>query len=362
MRVNIISDKILLCSSRKYRLWYKNGNIFSTGNDTAEYVFLGTLANMNIEHVRLSKYRILQRMLRLAPRCGIFVSESIAIISFYGYVIRIEIEENKIEIEHQFRKDMNNPLTFCKLAGIEGFGDGVYYGEYFGNAKEEEVRIYRRTDEGKWAVAYCFPSGTVRHIHNIVGDCQNKCVYVLAGDEDRQSAIWKFMDNFKSYEIIGGGSQQYRACVGYSFKAGFFYATDSPLEKNHIYYMKEFGIKPESVLEIEGPCIYGRKIGEELYALSTSVEPDSRIKGLRYMLSYRKGKGVKSYNSKVYIGNPERGFVEILSAKKDIFPMLLFGFGTFLFPNVTVGELIITGQSLKRYDGKTISINTDEIY
>ncbi len=82
--------------------------------------------------------------------------------------------------------------------------------------------------------------------------------------------------------------------------------------------------------------------------------------GWKYRLSYSRGLGVKSWTSKIYIGNPENGFKVILTGKKDIFPMLLASFGTFLFPKVETKALFITGQSLIGYDGKTFEIEYDK--
>ena len=46
-----------------------------------------------------------------------------------------------------------------------------------------------------------------------------------------------------------------------------------------------------------------------------------------------------------------------LKFKKDLWPMLLFQFGNCLFPDVELDdELLVCPQSVKRYDGKTVSI------
>ena len=46
----------------------------------------------------------------------------------------------------------------------------------------------------------------------------------------------------------------------------------------------------------------------------------------------------------------------MFKAKKDWFPMLLFQFGNFLFPQMETDRLIVTGQSVSKLDGKTVEI------
>jgi len=69
------------------------------------------------------------------------------------------------------------------------------------------------------------------------------------------------------------------------------------------------------------------------------------------------GKGVKDRYSHIYLGSPQNGFKEIMRAKKDIFPMTLFGFGNFQFPNGLSDEIIMTGHGLEKYDGKTFKFS-----
>src|SRR5215471_1738119 len=62
--------------------------------------------------------------------------------------------------------------------------DHVFWGEYFDNPRRDEVHIYASTDRGShWDIAYTFPTGEIRHVHNIVYDRWENCFWILTGDE-----------------------------------------------------------------------------------------------------------------------------------------------------------------------------------
>lgn len=56
----------------------------------------------------------------------------------------------------------------------------VFWGEYFDNAQRDEVHIYGSQNAGAtWSIAYTFPKGAIRHVHNIVHDPWANCVWIL---------------------------------------------------------------------------------------------------------------------------------------------------------------------------------------
>ena len=79
----------------------------------------------------------------------------------------------------------------------------VYWGEYFDNPHRDEVHIYASTDHGlTWNVAYTFPQGAIRHVHNIVYDKWEDCLWVLTGDNGPECRILKASCDFHT---CGGG-------------------------------------------------------------------------------------------------------------------------------------------------------------
>ncbi|WP_196008641.1 hypothetical protein [Parabacteroides distasonis] len=95
---------------------------------------------------------------------------------------------------------------------------------------------------------------------------------------------------------------------------------------------------------------------------STTVEPAivkkySRKEMLRYLLTLKKGKGVKDYKSHLYLGSLKNGFRDVYSAKKDLFPMGLFQFGALKFPetnNLNISKLVLYQISTVKHDMDTL--------
>ncbi|SCZ78643.1 hypothetical protein [Pseudobutyrivibrio xylanivorans] len=355
MTSKIVSNNKLICYSNKYFIFSKGPKIFiSSDINCREYktvnIPVGSLKQM------LGSARLFARALRLEPRCGIFVDDTTALITYHGAIYRVDCTNGQIELEHNFRAEMNNPLNLVKIQGISGFEDGIYYGEYFLNHEGTAVNIYKRDNNASWNVIYTFPAGSIYHIHGLVPCKEKDCVYILTGDKDAESGIYEARNGFQDVKVIVSGKQAYRACVALPTENGLLYTTDTPLETNYLYYL-DFETKELKVIsEINGPCIYGRLVSNNEMVFSTSVEPDSRLPRWKYELSKKVGPGVKDNYSHVYIASYENGNIdieEVFKAKKDILPMGIGQFGAIMFP-AGEGDLYITGQALRKYDNKTV--------
>ena len=64
----------------------------------------------------LSKSKLISRLLRLNPRAAIALDEKQVLLSIKGYIIRIDIFNGNQTIEHAFRANMNNPLSFSRIS------------------------------------------------------------------------------------------------------------------------------------------------------------------------------------------------------------------------------------------------------
>lgn len=345
----------VLCINKKTILIYRKGSIYLLDENNKNRIKLMTLSGVkNI----LSKIRIFERLLRLEPRCAVpGKADGTYLVSWNGKLLLLDTSKKNIQIVMNYRQGMNNPLALQKVCDLQGFDDGFYFGEYFGNSNREKVCIYRIENETVHKM-YSFPENSILHIHGCVPDYFHNRLLILTGDNDSESGIWEVKDNFNIIQPLICGSQQFRACVAFANEDGIVYATDTPLEDNAIYHYSNETCKVEKIYDMPGPCIYGRSIklkdGKDVYFFVTSVEPDSSLSRWRYILTYKLGKGVKKRKSCIVVGNIERGFEVIHEIHKDILPMLLFQFGNIQFPySDMVEEIYLTMTALSKYDGKT---------
>ena len=195
----------------------------------------------------------------------------------------------------------------------------IFWGEYFDNPAREEVHIYASTDSGAtWSVAYTFPKGAIRHVHNIVHDPWQDCLWVLTGDYGDECRILRAACDFSRVEAVLQGKQQARAVAAVPTEDGLYFSSDTPLESNSIYRLD----RQQSLLQIapiSSSSIYGCRVGSRLF-FSTMVEP-SEVNRDRHVRVYGSGAhGRQEWHSQV-------------SWQKDSLPMGLFQYGNAFLPD-----------------------------
>lgn len=349
-------DEVLLC--------YKKGTLGTVDKNGKWTPSLRCISGLK---AFLGKFRIFERILRLSPRCACALSDKSAIVSHSGRILYVDLQNNTVTPEHTYCKGMSNPLYFGKIIGIQGFEDGFYYGEYTGNPEEKEVAIYKRPFDDKpceWKKVYEFPAGSITHIHGIVPDVYRNGVIVMTGDTDSGSAVTLFFDNFTRSENIASGSQQSRSCVAFTVEEGIYYATDTPFCGNHLYFASPEGSgkwNVKSVANLDGSCIYGADAGD-IMLLNTVVETDSKKKGIRLLFTYKRGKGIADWYTKVYAIDRKKRSAIVLKYKKDIFPMGLCQFGSVSFcSSKEKGSVWISPTAVKKYDGRLLKLKIKEL-
>lgn len=348
--VRVLSNDKLLALRNGKALLYHKGKLYTQNlREETKAEFLLELPT-SPKRKAMVRFRLLERLLRMEPRLAIATKDDEFLMSCAGRIYRVDIQRKELTEELRLRPGMNNPLMFARKAN-----GNLLFGEYFSNNDHEEVCIFER-ESGSWRKVYAFPAGTVYHIHGIVADGDK--IYILTGDEDRESAIWYTQDNFAHVQMLVGGAQKYRACVAYPYQGGLLYATDTPLEQNYLYALRQADGKweTEALSELPGPCIYGTAREDGFY-FATSVEPDASLSDMRYRVSYRLGKGVKDRYTHIIRCTADGKVTEAARFRKDFWPMLLFQFGNCLFPDTAMDDpLICTPLSVKKYDGKTVTI------
>ncbi len=221
--------------------------------------------------------------------------------------------------ESEFRKTFTITRGTRPLHITEVPEGTVFWGEYFDNASRDEVRIYASTDSGAtWNIAYTFPKGAIRHVHNIVHDPWGNCLWVLTGDYGDECRILRAAPDFSRVKVVLQGMQQARAVAALPTEDGLYFSSDTPLEQNFIYRLDREG-RLSQLAAISGSSIYGCRVGSRLF-FSTMVEP-SAINRDRAVRIY----GADAASSETW--------PPLLSWKKDRLPMGLFQYGNAFFPD-----------------------------
>ncbi len=201
----------------------------------------------------------------------------------------------------------------------------IYWGEYFDNRERAEVRIYVSEDRGStWHVAYTFPAGSIRHVHNIVHDRWGDCLWILTGDEGAECRILRASCDFATVEPVISGDQQARAVAAIPTHDALYISTDTPYESNHIYRLDRSG-RLERTGTLNSSSMYGCHAGGALF-FSTMVEPST-----------------VNVDREVHIVGGKRGWrwQPVLRWKKDIFPMRYFQYGNAILPDGDNGTQIL---------------------
>ncbi|MDH5216055.1 MAG: hypothetical protein OEX19_00015 [Gammaproteobacteria bacterium] len=311
----------------------KNQKIFRLGTD-GKLRILFSFENSLLYRV-LEYFNLIFRL----RRAGIYTSCKYHSNYYFCYqkkLFRFDVIEKQITLEKYFSQG-HGPLQFCCVDSLSGFEDGVYFGEYFGNADKDEISIFQRKPDGQWVTVYTFPKGIINHIHALVPDRKNKCIWILVGDHGSSASIWRATDCFNDVVCIKGDNQQYRSCVAFPTEKGLLYATDTQYEENHIRLLElvEGDWRSKEIFPINGSCIFGCEL-KDYYIFSTSTEPavggqQSKIKQL---FDSKPGPGIL-HNASYVVACKKNDFSckVVYSREKDFLPYRLFQFGTIMFPN-----------------------------
>jgi hypothetical protein len=198
-------------------------------------------------------------------------------------------------------------------------GGRVFWGEYFDNPTREEVHIYGSADGGmSWDVAYTFAKCAIRHVHNIVYDPWQDCLWVLTGDYGDECRILRASCDFSSVEVVLQGKQQARAVAAVPTEDGVFFASDTPLEQNFIYRLERGGTL-SCLAPLSSSSIHGCRVGTQVF-FSTMVEPSE----------INRDPTVRIYAAQA--NHPQR-WDPLLSWRKDRWPMKFFQYGNAFLPD-----------------------------
>jgi hypothetical protein len=247
-----------------------------------------------------------------------------------GAIITLRPGESEFHCTHSIIRG-TRPLHITAVPA-----GAIYWGEYFDNPTREEVHIYASTDAGTtWNVAYTFPKGSIRHVHNIVHDPWEKCLWLLTGDYGDECRILRASCDFSRVDTLLQGNQQARAVALVPAEDGLYFSSDTPLEANFIYRLD----RQDTLSQLAPICsssIYGCRVGEQVF-FSTMVEPSEAN---------------PDQNVRIYGGNRSFGWQPLLAWRKDRWPMGLFQYGNAFLPdgNNTTKFLAVTTVAVEGDD------------
>jgi hypothetical protein len=296
------------------------------------------------------RVRIIERIFRLGPSTAIYFEDTLY-VAHKSTIIAYDIK-TKTSMTAFVIPENRGILRFSEITVRQK--KYIIFGEYFNNFRKSDVRI--------WAKEACSPrfeeiskfrNGEIEHIHGIF-QVRGR-ILVLAGDFGDSAGIWELdFDNGKLVPLARG-SQSYRSCWLHDDGSFIYYATDSQVEINSLQklYLLNDNIAAESLRPLPGSSIYSCVSGSHVF-FSSAVEPGKPTGCILLdLFSKSPGPGILDRNSKIFSLRPSSDVVQVFTAEKDLFPMRLAQFGTFLFPSGLHPEnyLITYGQAVEKWDG-----------
>ena len=247
-----------------------------------------------------------------------------------GAIVTLVPGGDEFKVTHQIRRG-TRPLHITAVPG-----GTIYWGEYFDNRERTEVHIYASQDRGlTWQVAYTFPAGSIRHVHNVVYDQWDDCLWILTGDECDESKVLRASCDLRSVEVVWSGNQQARSVAAIPMRDALYFSTDTPFETNHVLRLSRTG-NVEQLAELSSSSIFGCRVSEAIF-FSTMVEPSA----------------VNTTREVHLVGSINRSDWQILARwRKDKLPMRYFQYGNAILPdgNNTTNYLAATTIAVEHND------------
>lgn len=154
----------------------------------------------------------------------------------------------------------------------------VFYAEYSLNHERRlPSGVFRSDDHGEtFRMVHEFAPGEVRHVHFIQWDPYEACLWLGTGDRDAESRILTSRDGGATWQVVGGGSQEWRA-IGVAFAPdSVYWGTDAGLDAgttpNALMRWDRHAGTVTALQALQGPTHGIARLSDGTILLATGVE------------------------------------------------------------------------------------------
>lgn len=284
----------------------------------------------------LMKFRLSRRALRLDKAMICYVDEKLLLFR-HGSIYRYEFN-TRVWTRAQQKMNCRNPMYNAILCH-----DGnVYIGEY-GRPGGEGKRILKSCDGGlTWQTVYQFKADEIRHIHCLAWDPYEQKIWVFTGDADGQCQVLCASVDFSSIELIGDGTQVFRACHVFFYPDRVEWIMDSPLAPVRHVRLERVSRSVILLDSFPGPVWFAQSFPDGSCVAATADENGLSQRDRKLRL-YLKRCGHDSW-------------IEARVYHNDMLPKKLFRCSTITFAhgNASLNDFCASFEGVRGLDGKSV--------
>jgi hypothetical protein len=250
------------------------------------------------------------------------------------YSYSLETGLNKIDTIASGRNVLHNSAALTPSSKL-------IFGEYFGNNKNRPVNLYSLDLNSKsLSILYTFEEGSIRHIHSCFYDPYTEKVWIFTGDSDVESKIIVADENFHSAQIVGGGSQVWRAVTAFFTEEAVYWLMDSPLSPSRLVKYRRSDQKVIMLQEFPSPVYYSLSFSDGGYLIGTTHEP---------------GESVQGTTANIYFSDDLETWTKIAAFEHDGLSLRFMKYGIIGFSagDQTKDNFFLFGEALRGMDGKS---------
>ena len=274
----------------------------------------------------LARLSLVARLLRSYVAVFQIMDDGTRIATAREGIYRAEPGETQMSLCFRIKRG-SRPMNIC----VDG--PRVIFGEYGDSFKNLEPYIYVSEDRGRtFDVAYTFPRGSIRHVHNVIADPYKDHYWILVGDYDTQPGIGVLSKDLMTIDWLRRGEPESRIVRAIVKPDSLLFGTDSDNGPNFIIRLDKQTGKLSKLLEVEGSSLYAASFGPVM-AISTCVEPNPFC---------------PSNECSLYLSRDGDAWTRVMPHRKDRHHPFFFQFGTLVLPIARNNEAIgmFSGQAV----------------